>query len=135
MIGKFKKLINSEGIKYIIFGVLTTVINIFSYLVLNKIGIYYVISNVIAFILSIIFAFITNKIYVFNSKTWNLNIVLRESITFLASRLASFIVDTLTLILLVEIIGINDFIAKIIANIIVIIINYLLSKLVVFKKR
>lgn len=132
---KIKKLLNNEGVKYIIFGALTTVINIFSYLALNNIGIQYVISNVIAFILSIIFAFITNKLYVFDSKTWEVKIVIRESITFLGSRLASFLIDTLSLILLIETIGMNDFIAKCIVNIIVIVINYGLSKLIVFKKR
>lgn len=132
---KMKKLLNSEGVKYIIFGVLTTFINISSYLLLNKVGIQYVISNIIAFILSIIFAFITNKIYVFNSKNWEVRIIIREGITFVGSRLVSFLIDTVTLILLVESIGMNDFIAKCIVNVIVIIINYILSKLVVFRKR
>lgn len=132
---KMKKLLNSEGVKYIIFGVLTTFINISSYLLLNKVGIQYVISNIIAFILSIIFAFITNKIYVFNSKAWEVRIVIREGIAFLGSRFVSFLIDTVTLILLVETIGMNDFIAKCIVNVIVIIINYILSKLFVFRNR
>ncbi|MBW6410270.1 GtrA family protein [Clostridium weizhouense] len=127
-------ILNSEGIKYIIFGVLTTLINIISYLFLNKLGIQYVISNTIAFILSILFAFITNKIYVFKSRTWNFKLITREIIAFLGSRLATFIVDTVLLMLLVEIMIMNDFIAKCIVNIIVIILNYVLSKFIVFKK-
>lgn len=135
IINKIKKLLNSEGIKYIIFGILTTFVNILSYLALNKIGILYIISNSIAFILSIIFAFITNKIYVFNSKTLKLNDVIREGVTFLCSRLATFVIDTVLMILLIEMLSINDFIAKCIVNIIVIIINYILSKFIVFKEK
>ncbi|NFR85892.1 MULTISPECIES: GtrA family protein [unclassified Clostridium] len=131
---KIKLFLNNEGIKYIIFGVLTTGINIISYLLLNKLGIQYIISNTIAFILSIIFAFITNKLYVFNSDTWKIKVVIREGVIFSGSRLTTFIIDTVLFILLVQVIKMNDFIAKCIVNIVVIIINYVLSKFLVFKK-
>ncbi|MBA2884234.1 GtrA family protein [Clostridium beijerinckii] len=130
---KIKRILNSEGIKYIIFGVLTTLVNILTYLVLSKIGILYVMSNSVAFILSIIFAFITNKIYVFNSKTLEIRNLIREGITFLCSRLATFVIDTALMILLIGILSINDFIAKCMVNIVVIIVNYILSKFIVFK--
>lgn len=132
---RIKKLLNSEAFKYVIFGVLTTLINILFYLVLNKIGMLYIISNTIAFVMSIIFAFITNKIYVFNSNTWKLKIVIKEGITFLCSRLASFALDTFLMILLIEMVWMNDFIAKCIVNVIVIVVNYILSKFIVFKNR
>lgn len=90
-------------------------------------------SNSVAFILSIIFAFITNKIYVFNSKTLEIRNLIREGITFLCSRLATFVIDTALMILLIGILSINDFIAKCMVNIVVIIVNYILSKFIVFK--
>lgn len=133
IMNKIKRILNSEGIKYIIFGVLTTLVNILTYLVLSKIGILYVVSNSVAFILSIIFAFITNKIYVFNSKTLEIRNLIREGITFLCSRLATFVIDTALMILLIGILSINDFIAKCMVNIVVIIVNYILSKFIVFK--
>lgn len=132
---KVKRLLNNEGIKYIIFGVLTTLINILSYMVLNKIGIYYVVSNAIAFILSVIFAFITNKLYVFNSKNWEAKIVIRESVTFFCSRIASLLIDMLLIIVLIELLSMNWLMAKCLVNIIVIIINYLFSKVIVFKNK
>lgn len=132
---KIKKLLKNEGVKYIIFGVLTTLVNILTYLALNKIGILYIISNTIAFILSIIFAFITNKIYVFDSKNWKVKVVIREGIVFLCSRLASFVMDTVLMILLIEIVLMNDLIAKGIVNVIIIIVNYILSKFIVFKNK
>ena len=123
-----------EGIKYIIFGAMTTVINILSYLVFTRIGLSYVISNIVAFILSVVFAFITNKLYVFNSRLLNTSIVCKEIITFFLSRLATFFIDTMLLVLLIEEFGVDDFISKCIINIIVIIMNYILSKFFVFKK-
>ena len=131
---KIKKILSSEGARYIIFGALTTFVNVLTYFALNKVGIQYIISNIFAFILSTIFAFITNKIYVFASKTWEIKNVIRECITFLASRLVSFLLDTSLLIFLVENISMNDFIAKCIVNIVVIIVNYIFSKFFVFKK-
>ncbi|WP_051560258.1 GtrA family protein [Clostridium beijerinckii] len=132
---KLRILLNNEAIKYIIFGALTTLINIVVYLALNNMGILYITSNTIAFIISITFAFITNKIYVFNSDIWNMKVVIREGMTFTCSRLASFVIDTLLMILLIEIICMNDFISKVIVNVIVIFINYVLSKFIVFKNR
>lgn len=124
-----------EAIKYIVFGVLTTFINIFSYLIFTTMGLAYIESNFIAFILSILFAFITNKLYVFDSKSWKINIVFRESITFLTSRIVTFFIDTISLVILIELFGINDFISKCIVNVIVIILNYILSKFFVFKRK
>lgn len=124
-----------EAIKYIVFGVLTTFINILSYLIFTTMGLGYIESNFIAFILSILFAFITNKLYVFDSKSWKINIVFRESITFLTSRIVTFFIDTISLVILIELFGINDFISKCIVNVIVIILNYILSKFFVFKRK
>lgn len=127
-------IVDSEAIRYIFFGVITTLVNIISYMIFNYIGIPYIISNLMAFILSVIFAFLTNKVYVFNSKSWGMNVLLREGISFLGARLTTFIIDMALLIIMVERLEINDFISKCLVNVVVIILNYILSKLIIFRR-
>ena len=120
---------------YIIFGVLTTIINIAIYQMLVTLNVTYVLSTIIANIMSIAFAFVTNKQYVFNSREWKLTIALSELLRFFASRTVSFVIDVLLMIILVELSSINDFVAKCIINIIVIVLNYVFSKFLVFKQK
>lgn len=122
-----------EIINYLIFGVLTTLVSIVSYFAFSKIfNINYLISNVIAFIISVLFAFVTNKLYVFKSKDKN---VIKELIGFVSSRLFSFGIEMLIMYIFVSILKIDDMITKLINQVIVIILNYVLSKLYVFKKK
>ena len=117
---------------YIIFGVLTTLVNISVYLFLTKIcGVNYLISNIIAWVLSVLFAYITNRRWVFESESHN---ILKEMSLFFSGRLFSGIVDTLLMFLFIDILFIDDFISKIIIQVIVIVLNYLFSKVIVFKK-
>lgn len=129
-----KNLLAREIINYIIFGLLTTLVNIISYLFFSELDLNYIICNIIAFILSIIVAFITNKIYVFKSYSWQKNIILKEIVAFTSTRIITFLIDMLLMISLVEIVVIGDVIAKCIVNIIVIVTNYIISKWVVFGK-
>lgn len=131
---KLKKIICSEAVQYIIYGILTTVINIISYTILIAIGVNYIISNIVAFIISLIFAFITNKLFVFKSSSWEKSVAIKEGIAFISARLATFAMDMILMILFVSYMNINDFIAKVIANVLVIVANYVLSKLIIFKK-
>ena len=83
-----------EQILYIVFGVLTTAINIIAFFACSRlINLGLIPSNIIAWILSVLFAFVTNKIYVFNSKNYNFSVVLRELIDFVISRGATGILD------------------------------------------
>ena len=124
--------LKNELILYVIFGVLTTLVNIAGYLFFTKVcGINYIISNILAWILSVLFAYITNRIWVFESTNGN---IIKEISLFFGGRLFSSIVDTGLMYLFVDILFINDFISKIIIQIIVVILNYLISRLVVFKK-
>lgn len=130
-----------ELILYIFFGGATTAVNLIIYFVatsllsLNPTG-----SNVAAWIGSVIFAFVTNKLFVFESKSWAPRATLREGGTFLASRLLSGILDVGLFELLMwlglngEFFGSEGFVAKILVNVVVIIVNYVLSKLIVFRK-
>lgn len=130
MFNKFKELFF-----YGIFGVLTTLINIFSYYVFCDIFcVNYVISNIIAWILSVSFAFITNKIFVFNSRDFEIKNFIKEIISFFSSRIFTGLLDMGILFFWVTILGIEDMIVKVFSNVIVIILNFVLSKLFVFKK-
>lgn len=117
---------------YVIFGVLTTLVNVVVYyLFSNVFGINYLISNVLAWILSVLFAYITNRIWVFESESEN---ILKEIFLFFSGRLFSGVVDTGLMYLFIDILSVGDFISKIVIQIIVVVLNYVISKLVVFKE-
>lgn len=140
---------HKEIINYIIFGLLTTVINYAVYalcdLALSEAiktdTARVAVSNVAAWILAVAFAYITNKLWVFESKSWRLSIVLKECAGFVAGRLATGVFDMVMLPLLVswgldqEIFGVTGAWAKLIINVAVIILNYILSKFLVFHKK
>lgn len=127
-------------ILYIVFGVLTTILNVVSYGLLRPV-IHWnaqwdvLTANTIAWIISVAFAFITNKLFVFKSKSFAYEVFWRELSTFVGARLLSLGVDSAGMYLLVTVLVWNDWIAKIIMNVIVVIINYILSKLIIFKKQ
>lgn len=124
-----------EGIAYLFFGFLSVIVNLtIYYLCAHVFSLEVVSSTVIAWICAVIFAFITNKIWVFNSKEWSTKTVFKESTTFFMYRILTGILDVTTMYLCVEKLFFNDIIVKIISNIIVIILNYLASKMVIFKK-
>ena len=111
-----KKLINKEIILYVIFGVLTTIVNLIAYyLFSNIININYLISNAIAWIISVVFAYITNKFFVFNSSYINKDVIIEEFIKFMNCRLIS---------------GLS---AKLIIGVLVALINFIFSKVFIFK--
>ncbi|WP_425414130.1 GtrA family protein [Paenibacillus assamensis] len=112
------------------FGVLTTLINIVSYWLLVEMSINYIISNIIANILSILFAFITNKIYVFKSVQWTTAVLSKELSMFLTSRALTFGLDVALMYVLIDMVVMNDLIAKCLVNILVIVINYVCSKFI-----
>lgn len=124
-----------EIILYVIFGALTTAINILVFYLCNDIlQIDYKFSNVSAWFMSVLFAFITNKLIVFESKNKSKKETTKEVISFFLARIISLIIDMLLMIMLIDIIKIDSFISKVIVNIVVVIINYILSKFLIFKK-
>lgn len=122
-------------IAYIVFGILTTVINVIVYYICYEIfGIINIISTIIAWFAAIVFAFVTNKKYVFDSKSWDKEIVLNEGIKFLSCRVGTGIIEVIMMICFVDILQVNGTLMKAITNVIVIIINYIFSRCVIFKK-
>ncbi len=123
-------------ILYAVFGALTTVINIAVYaLCYRALRLPNVPSNVIAWILAVLFAFVTNKLYVFESKSLDRGTVLRELVSFVSARLATGLLDLAVMFVGVDLLHGPDLVFKVGSNVIVIILNYVLSKLVVFRKK
>jgi putative flippase GtrA len=130
LIIKYKSIIS-----YLVFGVTTTIINILIYALFAKIfNVYFVVSNIIAWIVAVSFAFITNKLYVFESKSKDRRVVIKESISFIIARLLSLLFDMIFMYVGIVLLKQNDIVIKIISNVLVIIINYVLSRYMVFKK-
>jgi len=132
-----KKLFESHNtlIRYFIFGVLTTIINVLVFFILfHFIGLSNVISNVIAWIVAVNFAFITNRLFVFGKNDNSLYQTSKQFFLFIISRVYSGILDIAFMLLTVDILNFNEIIMKIGSNIIVVIINYFLSKNYIFTK-
>lgn len=131
LIALYKKY--KEVILYLVFGGLTTLINIVVYAVCAHLSpMSTVASTTVAWIISVLFAYITNKIFVFESKTEDLGALARECISFIGCRLATGIMDIAIMYVSVDMFGLNDMVMKIASNILVIILNYLFSKLFIF---
>lgn len=121
---------------YIIFGVLTTAVNYLVYIpCLNLLGLSASVSNVIAWCVAVLFAFLTNKPFVFESKDWSAKTVVPEFTKFVGTRVASGLLETVILLVTVDMLGWNGIIWKLVTNVIVVILNYIGSKLLVFRKK
>ena len=121
-----------EQILYLIFGVLTTLANILVYAIMTDIfNFNYMFANICAWFFSVMFAYITNRKYVFESPNMG---ILEEMIKFFTSRVFTGILDMILMFVMVTNLYINDTIIKILVNVIVIVLNYILSKKLVFKR-
>ena len=138
MIQKIRSLIEKywDILIYLVFGVLTTVVNYAVYLpVYNFCGISAAVSNMIAWVVAVIFAFLTNKPFVFHSHDWSVKTVVPELIKFVSCRLASGVMETVILFLAVDLMAWDGNVWKLITQVLVIIINYVGSKLLVFRNK
>ena len=118
---------DKEKISYLIFGVLTTLVNFFAYWLAVKLGLKTVMSAIIAWFISVAFAIVTNKKFVFESKSKKMALLV-EGVSFYLGRMATGALDVGIMYLAVDILNFDDFVMKIVSNIIVIILNYILGK-------
>ena len=142
MINKVKELLKNDKIReiiaYLIIGFLTTVLNLVVYYVcttwfLDPEKIINVeIANVIAWTIAVIFAYVTNRVIVFRSKDEK---VLKEGIKFFLGRIFTLLLELALMALMVSVIRMNDKIAKIICQVVIIVGNYIISKIFVFKNK
>lgn len=127
---KYKEIIN-----YFIIGILTTLLNYISFAVLvYGLELEMHLSNIIAWLIGVIFAYFTNKLFVFESKSFKTKVLLKEILSFGVARVFSLLLEELILFIFVNRLGMEKLIIKLFANIIVVIVNYILSKFIIFKK-
>lgn len=147
---KIKELLKKyrEIITYVIFGALTTVVNYIIYFLCKYVGIQYEVSTVIAWLGAVAFAYITNRIFVFESKSKGVKSIFKEVTLFVAARLFSLGLELIIMYIGMDLLHAGDttmafagktlplgeFITKTVAQIVIIISNYVFSKLVIFRK-
>ena len=125
----------SELISYAIFGVATTVVSMVVYGVCNSaFEMHYLISNIVSWVIAVAFAYITNKMFVFKTRGMGFAQLKREITLFVSARLASLGIEELGLFILIGLIGWGELLAKLVMQVVVIVLNYIFSKLVIFKK-
>lgn len=126
---KYKSLI-----LYIFFGICTTFVNIASFWFMAHIfNFKAVFSSIVSWILSVIFAYITNRGWVFEARATGAKNIFREIYSFFACRFATGALDCFIMFLCVDVFGFNDMMIKVISNVIVVVLNYVSSKIFVFK--
>lgn len=129
LIDKYK-----DVIPYAVFGVLTTLVNIGSYWVMaHPMKMPVMVSTVIAWILSVLFAYLTNRKWVFHSEASSSNEIIHEIVMFFSARLATGVIDGGSMFIFVDLMKMNDVVIKTLANVLVIILNYVASKFFIFK--
>lgn len=132
MINNFRKY--RELILYLFFGICTTLVNIFTYHTCSRlVHLNTVESTFVAWIVSVLFAYITNRIFVFCSNEKRLKGILLEFFYFIACRFLSGLIDIAVMYVSVDLMGVNDMLMKIASNVIVVVINYIASKLIIFR--
>ncbi len=139
-----RKVISKEVFFYLLFGVMTTVVNLVTLAIFNKF-VDIMVSNIIAWVAAVVFAYITNKLFVFESKSWRLNVLKKEIPSFAGARVLTLGIEELGILVLIKWLHLDvtltigpvggEFIIKGILAVIVVLLNYVFSKLLIFKKK
>ncbi len=138
IVSKIKQLLTKYQaiVLYGVFGVLTTLVNIASYwLMAHPLGMGTMVSTVLAWVFSVLFAYVTNRRWVFHSRATGAEAIVKEIVSFFACRVATGVIDWACMFVFVELLHFNDVIIKVLANIVVIILNYVGSRLFVFRQK
>ena len=133
---KLKELIKNNDliklIRFLIVGVGNTLVNWSIFIILNVFGVYYIISNIIAYIIATINSYIWNSLWVFK---YGQGLNINTSVKFFILNLVGLTVNTTIMYILVDILNFNKFIALVIASVLVVMMNYTINKLWVFKEK
>lgn len=137
MVEKIKALLIKyrEIIVYVFFGGLTTVVSWGSYFLLRLVNVDYQLAQWISWAAAVAFAFVVNKIFVFRDRDLTAQGLFRQIWQFVSVRIVSGVLEWLLMLLFVELIKIPDGISKIIVSIVTVIVNYIASKLLIFRKK
>ncbi|MEQ8176108.1 MAG: GtrA family protein [Syntrophomonadaceae bacterium] len=121
---------------YLIFGGLTTMVNIAAYFCLTRlVGVQYLAANAGAWLTAVLFAYASNRAYVFTSGGRGLVFMLKECLSFMGCRIFSGFIDTGIVFVMIDLLHFQDLVVKITANTAVVIINYFFSKWIVFRDK
>lgn len=129
----WNKFVNRESVSYIIFGVLTTLVDWVTYTICWKFGIDYRISTAVSWAAAVLFAFVTNKLFVFQSWNFKPAYVWKELVSFVACRAATGVFTMVAMIAMVDGLGWNEFFGKLVVSALSLVLNYIFSKLFIFK--
>ena len=135
MIKRKLTLLNRETVFYLICGMITTIVGIAVFWLCDQTGFAAAVSNTISTIAAVFCAYFLNKVIVFRSVSWEPTVLAREVFAFLTGRLSTYVVETLLLVLLVDVVGLPGTICKTFTSVLVIAGNYLISKKAVFISR
>lgn len=138
MIEKAKQLYfkHREIISYLFFGVLTTAVDFISYFIFTRLfTINEVWANVLSQAVAILFAYVTNKIFVFEDKTNTPFELVVQFVKFVSCRLVTMVINSAMFAVMIDMMHISDLITKVIVSVVVIILNYIFSKLIIFRKK
>ena len=121
---------------YLFFGVCTTLVNVIAYCICaHPLDINTMTSTIIAWVLAVLFAYITNRNWVFQSEAHTSKDILKEIISFFGCRFATGIVDWVCMFIFVQLFCLNDIFVKVATNVLVVVLNYVASKIIIFRKK
>lgn len=131
---KLPSVFNRETISYIVFGVLTTVVSFVSQMMFSAAGFPVIVNTIGSWVCAVLFAYVVNKLFVFESKTDTATAFWRELGLFIGARVASLGMELVFMFVTVELLNFSEAVCKLIAQVFILIANYIFSKLVIFKK-
>lgn len=125
---------NKEMLLYLFFGFLSFVISISTYALFNKaLNINELLANIFSWIITVMFAFFTNRIWVFDSHTESMEEFVKQMLSFYWGRVVTLVIEEIILFVFITLLGMSSMLIKVIAQVVVIVLNYVISKLFVFK--
>ena len=127
---------NTELVAYLFAGVATTIVNYVVYFMATRwMGLAVMPGTWVAWVLAVLFGYVVNKAFVFKTHCESTAALVKEAFSFFTIRLVSLGAETVIMFVTVEMIGLNDLVMKLLTNFIVIVLNYVFSKLFIFKKK
>ena len=130
----WKKFANREAVLYFIFGVMTTLVDWVSYAVFWAMGMDYRVSTALSWAAAVLFAFVTNKFFVFRSFNMKPGYLWKEFVSFVACRVTTGVLTMIGMIIMVDFLHWNEFVGKFMVSAMSLVLNYVFSKLFIFRK-
>ena len=131
----WKKLANPESVSYERFGVLTTLVDWGSYRFFRVVEVDYRTATALAWAAAVLFAFVTNKLIVFRSFEWRPSFLWKEFSSFVACRAATGVLTVIAMMIMVDVLHWNEYFGKVVVSAISLVLNYIFSKLFIFRKK